>query len=149
MRRYGKVIIASVIAVILSGIGSYVLANKNFNKVANESSKIKELTQILKKDDIKDKDTRETFKEMHEMANTKIVAEDGLIWGEIQPTEEEINSLIKKVTNSNYEDKDKLLEILNRWKSGDFSKCVDDHNFLWKKLGGQVGKASKLRAGVK
>jgi hypothetical protein len=149
LRRYVKAIIVSVIVVILSGIGSYVLANRNFNKVANESSKIKELTQILKKDDIKDKDTRETFKKMHEMANTKIVAEDGLIWGEIQPTEEEVSSLIQKVTNSNYEDKDKLLEILNRWKSGDFSNCVDEHNFMWKKLGGQVGKASKLREGVK
>ena len=149
MRKHGKILITSASVLILLGLASFILINRNFSKIDNKSNKVKELTQILKKEDIKDKKAKVVFQKMHEMANTKIVAEDGLVWGEIQPTEEEVNALMEDVSNSNYEDKEKLLEILNRWKSGDFSNCVEDHNFLWKKLGGQVGKASSLRVGVK
>lgn len=147
--KYGKSIIIITIAVILVGTGSFVFVNRNFDKISNKSNKSKELAQIFKKEEIKDKDTREVFKKMHEMANTKIIAQDGLIWGEVQPTEEEVNALIQKVSASSYEDKEQLLQILNKWKTGDFSNCVEEHNFLWKKLGGQVGKASALRNGVK
>lgn len=146
MRKRGKILIASALILVLIGLSSFILINKNFSKIDNKSNKVKELTQIFKKETIKDKKAKVVFQKMHEMANTKIVAEDGMIWGEIQPTEEEVKVLIEDVSNSNYEDKEKLLEILNRWKSNDFSKCVEEHNFLWKKLGGEVGKASSLRA---
>lgn len=144
MKKYAKILVA-VSLMLLVGTGSFIWVNGNFNNIINKSSEKKELSQIFKKEEIKDKKAKIVFQKMHEMANTKIVAVDGLVWGEMEPTEESVNELIKEVSSSNYEDKEQLLQILNRWKNGDFSNCVDDHNFLWKKLGGQVGKASKLR----
>lgn len=80
---------------------------------------------------------------MHKMANTKIEAD--AIWGKMEITADKLDSLIKVVEKQNWSDKDKLLTILNRWKSGNFSKCVDEHNYLWGKLGGTMGKAQRLK----
>lgn len=88
------------------------------------------------------------YDEMHKMANTKIDAEDGKIWGRLEITEERVDALIKKVEGSDFDDKGTLLEILKRWKKQDFSNCVQDHNYVWNQLGGTVGKACSLRQGV-
>ncbi|MDW8802528.1 DUF6241 domain-containing protein [Clostridium sp. A1-XYC3] len=150
MKKNSKLLIGLFIGImVLSGVIGFAAINKGFSKDSNTSENIDKITKVFKKDEIKDKKTLEAYQKVHEMANTKIIAEDGLIWGEIEPTTEKIDLLIKEVCSSNYEDKDKLLQILNRWKSGDFSNCVEEHNFVWKKLGGEVGKASKLREGVK
>ncbi|MCX7950492.1 MAG: DUF6241 domain-containing protein [Clostridiales bacterium] len=84
---------------------------------------------------------------MHRMANTKIEAIDGQVWGEIEITPELCSELIEKVNQSNFDisEKQKLIEILTRWKNGDFSKCVDEHNYVWKKLGGTIGRAIRLK----
>lgn len=89
----------------------------------------------------------EIYDTMHKMANTKIEAVDGEVWGEIQITVERCDILIDKVNQSNLksEEKNRLLEILNRWKNGDFSNCVEEHNYVWKKLGGTVGRAKSLK----
>lgn len=149
MKKYAKVFVTTLIVLILTGIGSFMWANGKLNNIFDKSNEKKEITQIFKKEEIKDKKAKVVFQKMHEMANTKIVAVDGLVWGEMEPTEESVNALIQEVSSSNYENKEQLLQILSRWKNGDFSNCVDDHNFLWKKLGGQVGKASKLKAEAK
>lgn len=84
---------------------------------------------------------------MHRMANTKIEAIDGQVWGEIEITPELCNELIEKVNKSGFDDseKQKLIGILTRWKNGDFSNCVEEHNYVWKKLGGSVGRAIRLK----
>lgn len=80
---------------------------------------------------------------MHKMANTKVVAEH--IWGEIPITDETIKALKSEIESSSFADKSTLLEILERWSNNDFSKAVEDHNYVWEQLGGTVGKATALR----
>lgn len=66
--------------------------------------------------------------------------------GTIEITDERIDKLIANVNNCSgfdYATKNMLLEILYRWKDGDFSQIVEDHNFIWERLGGTVGKAVK------
>ncbi|MFD3155918.1 DUF6241 domain-containing protein [Haloimpatiens sp. FM7330] len=76
---------------------------------------------------------------MHKMANTKVIADKK--WGFVKITKERIKNLKTIVSESNYKEKEKLLEILNKWEEGNFSEADKDHNFLWDKLGGTVGKA--------
>jgi len=85
------------------------------------------------------------YNTMHKMINTKIVAQDGKIWGEIEITTDRCNKLIKEVTNSGYPDKVTLLQILSRWKDKDFFSGVDEHNYLWEGLNGTIGKAKSLK----
>ena len=82
---------------------------------------------------------------MHGMINTKINAADGNTWGMIEITTEDCNKLIEVVNTNNYEDKEKLLGFLNSWKNKDFSNGVEQHNYIWEKLGGVEGKAISLK----
>jgi len=82
---------------------------------------------------------------MHRMANSKIVAEDGEVWGILEPEWKRINALKIYIESENYKDKKKLQDILERWSKNDFSNAVEEHNYLWKQLGGTVGKANKLK----
>ena len=86
--------------------------------------------------------------EMHEMINSKIVAIDDKIWGEITITPEVCEKLIVKIKSSDYDDKEMLLGFLNNWKKGSFKNGVSEHNYLWNKLNGDIGKAIALRSGV-
>lgn len=83
---------------------------------------------------------------MHHMANTKIVAD--AIRGEVPITPEKVEEVLEMVNKYEYTDKAKLLSILKNWKNGDFSNCVEEHNYLWEQLGGTIGKAARLRIGV-
>lgn len=86
---------------------------------------------------------KEMWDTLHKMANTKIVADQ--IWGETEITPERVDRLLEEVEQSAYPDKIRLLDMLNRWKDGDFSQAVEEHNYLWEKLDGTVGKATGLR----
>lgn len=150
LKRRSKLLAAAFIGImIISVLIGFTVVNKGFGKDVRDIESVDKFTKIFNKEKIKDKKRLEIYKKIHEMANTKIVAADGLIWGEIEPTEGQIDLLIKEISSSNYDDKEKLLQILHNWKNGDFSNCVKEHNFVWKKLGGDVGKASKLRDEVK
>lgn len=81
---------------------------------------------------------------MHEMANTKIVAEDGMIWG-LQPMTKDRIIAVRTALKKNDPSHKRLFEILDRWENKDFSQGVEDHNYLWKLLDGNVGKAVRLR----
>ena len=82
---------------------------------------------------------------MHRMANSMIIAVDGEVWGLLEPESKRINALKMYIESENYKDKKKLLDILERWGKSDFSNAVEEHNYLWRKLGGTVGKANKLK----
>jgi len=146
LKKNIRIVIGLFIGIVsLSGVVGFAAVNKGIK--ANEQ--VTKVTQIFEKEEIKDEKRLELYKKIHEMANTKIKAEDGLIWGEDEPTVEKIDVIIEEISRTNYEDKDKLISILNRWKNGDFSNCVEEHNYVWKKLDGQVGKASSLRENSK
>lgn len=82
---------------------------------------------------------------LHRMSNTKIIAEDNQIWGQISMEPEYIASLKNLIEKIDYKDKDYMLEVLTRWENNDFSHAVEEHNYFWKKLGGTVGRATSLK----
>lgn len=55
---------------------------------------------------------------------------------------EENKSEINKVDKS---EKEVFLNILDTWKHKDFSNGVQAHNYAWKRLNGQIGRAKELR----
>ncbi len=92
--------------------------------------------------------------DVHEMSNTIIKAVDGKRWGLIKITEELCNKLILELASVEkhgeaYAGTDRLMEILWRWKEGDYSEGVEDHNYVWRILGGTVGKAYDLQDDIK
>lgn len=96
----------------------------------------------------RDKETA-VYSEMHRMINTKIIAEDGQVWGREEITPERCDELIAVVTKGNLKDKETLLGFLARWKLGDFSESASEHNYIWNVLGGTTGKAKPAEALVK
>lgn len=75
---------------------------------------------------------------LQQMAHQKIIAE--LKEGSIMITPERINILLQMVEDNkdNYERYEMYLDILKRWKKGDFSTVDDDHNVLMRKQGGKL-----------
>lgn len=80
------------------------------------------------------------YEEIHEMANSIVIADD--IWAEKPITKAGISRLIKTVKGSTYENKSPLLDILGRWNAGQFDVAEYDHNYIWTELGGNVGEAT-------
>ncbi|MEK3889622.1 DUF6241 domain-containing protein [Bacillus sp. FSL K6-3431] len=76
---------------------------------------------------------------MHKMTHQKIKAEDK--WGAVPMIKSSIEGIYDIVSQSDFEEKLALMEIVTRWKEGDFSKVDDDHNFFWGIQGGTLGKA--------
>lgn len=79
---------------------------------------------------------------LHRMTNTKIIAEDNKIIGEIEITPKKIKDVREIVQKSTFTDKNYLLEVLDRWEKGNFNQVVEEHNYFWDKLDGNEGKAS-------
>jgi hypothetical protein len=154
MKKYGKWSIFVLIGIFVLGIFVFLymrLFGENDKVTSQQLTPEQKLivdTEFNTPEEIKleDIDTREEiYVMMHEMANTKIIAVDGMIWG-LQPmTKNRIVALQKAAKDLGIED-ERIYEILDRWKNQDFSQCVDDHNYVWKKyLNGEVGKAKALR----
>lgn len=76
---------------------------------------------------------------MHKMTHQKVKAKEK--WGSIPMTPDTINQVYDIVKNSEFEQKDDLLAILDKWKKGTFSEVDDDHNYFWTYQGGTIGKA--------
>ena len=60
------------------------------------------------------------YTHIHNMANTMVIADEA--WAEEPSTKEAIAKLTATVNASNWEDKQDLFNILNRWSAGDF--CI-------------------------
>ena len=144
------------LVLVIIGAGSYFITEQKLSKVQSpkvvQASPIKKAVVnkevVIKQNDTNRKISSEelvVYNKMHKMINTKIVAEDGKIWGQVDITQEKCQALIKEVTKSGYSDKDTLLQFLNRWKDNDFNSGVDEHNYLWDGLNGTIGKAESLK----
>lgn len=86
--------------------------------------------------------------DMHCMTNTLIEAADGEKWGAKEMNMENIIDLKNRINKINMLEKDKLFAILQKWENNDFSNIVNDHNYVWLRLGGSVGKASKPNSNI-
>jgi hypothetical protein len=85
------------------------------------------------------------YNTIHQMANTKIIAEDGRLWGLKAMTKVRVENVQNALKNLGIKD-EQIIQIVDRWAKQDFSKCVDDHNYVWSTyLNGTIGKAIKLR----
>ncbi|MBU3097985.1 MULTISPECIES: DUF6241 domain-containing protein [Clostridium] len=148
----GSILLVSIII----GIGGFYISQHKLNK--QNSPKIVQAVQIKQQLETKQvviKQNHNTqnisdkelvlYNTMHKMINTKIVAEDGKIWGEVEITDAKCDQLINDVSKSGYPDKVVLLEFLTRWKNKDFKNGVGEHNYLWDGLNGTIGKAKSLR----
>ncbi|MBO0959880.1 hypothetical protein J1P26_09095 [Neobacillus sp. MM2021_6] len=76
---------------------------------------------------------------MHKMTHQKVRAEKKL--GAIPMVEDTVNQVVEVVSSSNFVNKEKMLEIAENWKKGQFNYIAADHNFLWKQQEGSVGRA--------
>jgi Na+-transporting methylmalonyl-CoA/oxaloacetate decarboxylase gamma subunit len=76
---------------------------------------------------------------MHKMTHQKVRAEEKI--GAIPMVDDTINQVHDIVSNSVFKNKEKMLEIVKKWKNGRFDTINLDHNFFWELQGGTVGKA--------
>ncbi|WP_298844862.1 DUF6241 domain-containing protein [Clostridium sp.] len=155
--RHMWLTIGSVLLVIvITGTGGYYISQNKLNKQGSPKSvqavqikaQLDSKAVVIKQNHSTQKISDEelvVYNTMHKMINTKIVAEDGKIWGEVEITQDKCNRLINDISKSGYLDKVELLQFLNRWKNKDFKNGVGEHNYLWDGLDGTLGKAKSLR----
>lgn len=130
------IMIMNIILIIPAAwiIGNYI-ANKEFgetNKAAKSTlAQIESIESVSqKKQVVKDYDF------VHQMSNNLIIAEDDKIRGYQSVTLENIDLAIEMLSEDPF-----IVEELNKWKSGDFKNAVEVHNYCWRILGGNEGKA--------
>ncbi|MGP4040403.1 DUF6241 domain-containing protein [Gracilibacillus sp. D59] len=91
----------------------------------------------------KDEITEKMFKKyLNYMAHQKVYAEQ--MWGFYEITPERIDFLLEVLEIKTYEQEEVYKDILTRWKQGEFSQAVEDHNKVWKLQDGNVGRATRL-----
>lgn len=87
---------------------------------------------------------------LHSMSHQKVRAEEK--WGQLQITQERVERLLEVAklneNNEEYKHGKSYVAILERWATGDFSKSVHAHNFIWELQGGTVGEAIGLMSPV-
>jgi hypothetical protein len=85
----------------------------------------------------------------HHMANSLIIAEDGKIWGQEEVTAEKSQLIVEILERYQKQFSGvefiRLTEIHKRWVEGDYSYAVEDHNYVWLILKGEVGRANEIR----
>lgn len=159
-----KILIYAVLTVIVLGVGlfgyNYYMNYKAGKFQAEKNQKeIEAMVENINKE--KDADSNDEDKEtlkpsdyypiqkiydiMHRMANTKIIAEDNKVWGELPIDESSLRDLRELISEIDYEDREYLLNVISRWEEGDFSEADDEHNYFWTKLGGTVGRAIDVK----
>lgn len=79
---------------------------------------------------------------VHDMTHQKIYANDK--WGALEANEENITMMLSLLDENDYEDEDYYLEVLTKWKEGNFSNAVEVHNKIWRAQDGSIGKAKRL-----
>lgn len=136
-KKLGKIIaIINIILLIpVVGILSYYFTTRELgetNKAAKET-----LSTIETIEDAKEKEQLvRDYDFVHQMSNNLIVAEDGKVRGHQDITLENIELAIEMLEKDTF-----VVEELNKWKAGDFENAVEVHNYCWRILGGEEGKA--------
>lgn len=142
-----NIIIALIVTIVVSfplGFLLYEYSNRESENIMNVSVKGQKISSVdnneekveVKKIDNLDK----IYDEVHRMSNSLIIAEDNQIWGEDKITRKRIDEVLKFVEGID----DFLAVEIKKWDKLDFNNAVEVHNYVWKKLGGNVGKAIDL-----
>ncbi len=130
-----------IILVIFLVIVAIFLSNSVVNKEKNEDKNSeKHTTKKLNPfgTTFEKVDTEEiNFLEyIHWMSHQKVKAEDK--WGFYEITNERIDWLLSALEETEHQIVyyAQYKDILMKWKNLDYSTIVEDHNFVWEKLGG-------------
>lgn len=142
-------VLAVLAGLLYGGLKLYKIKMANqYTNGAMESAEGKKLDYLVEEDpngtntdDIMyaDFNEDEVITTMHKMTHQKVVSSKK--WGAVEMTSARVNQLYIIVVNSDFENKEGLLYILQKWQDKDFSLVDDDHNYLWKLHGGNVGEA--------
>ncbi|MBT2658597.1 hypothetical protein J7E81_25835 [Bacillus sp. ISL-18] len=79
---------------------------------------------------------------LHRMTHQKVAADEKD--GATEMTPERIDELLKTLDETDYDNKDVYLEILNEWDKGKFENAVEAHNEILSLQGGTIGVATRL-----
>lgn len=144
-----NIIIAVIVTILVSFPLGFLLYE--YNSREDEIENIKNISVKSQKISISDNGGKEIdskkvdniekiYDEIHKMSNSLIIAEDNQIWGEEKITRKRINEILEFVEGTD----DFLTTEIKKWDKLDFNNAVKVHNYVWKKLGGNVGKAVDL-----
>lgn len=138
------VLIISLSTILVLWSNGYEIVNFAFNKVSeiNENKKLAKENEVTENENIAvvPMDLTQCYQKVHHMANTIIIADDGQIWGQNEITREAVTQMVNELKGQD----DYLSDQLKKWLELDFSNGVEVHNYVWNKLGGNVGKAKAL-----
>lgn len=138
------VLIISLSTILILWSNGYEIINFAFDKVSeiSEEKNPESKNEVVESENIAATaiDLNQCYQIVHHMANTIIIADDGQIWGQSEITKESVTQMVNELK---YRD-EYLSDELNKWLELDFSNGVEVHNYVWKKLDGNVGKAKKL-----
>lgn len=143
------VLIISLSTILVLWSNGYEIVNFAFNKVSeiNENKNSKKENTVIENEVIENAnsavshmDLTQCYDIVHHMANTIIIADDGQIWGQNEITREAVTQMVNELKGQD----DYLSDQLKKWLELDFSNGVEVHNYVWNKLGGNVGKAKAL-----
>lgn len=136
-------VIGILVGMIFGGMKLYEYGHPK----ENESSEQAENNDITDGENVEEEkvevsaaDLEKMYDYVHFMANTIIIPEDGKIRGVKDITNDTIAealSLVKGVDEYLYTE-------ISKWKDCKFDNAVEVHNYVWKKLGGNEGKAGSL-----
>ncbi|MGD6901568.1 DUF6241 domain-containing protein [Bacillus infantis] len=85
---------------------------------------------------------KEVMDTMHFMTHQKVIAEKKA--GAVEMSKENVEKLFSILQSSDFERKERLLEIAAKWRGEEFTGIIEDHNYFWELEGGQVGKAYRV-----
>ena len=138
------VLIISLSTILVLWSNGYEIVNFAFNKVSeiNENKKLAKENEVTENENIAvvPMDLTQCYQKVHHMANTIIIADDGQVWGQSEITRGAVTQMINELKGQD----DYLSDELKKWLELDFSNGVEVHNYVWNKLGGNVGKAKAL-----
>ncbi|WP_223700437.1 DUF6241 domain-containing protein [Sutcliffiella deserti] len=77
---------------------------------------------------------------IHWMSHQKVKADEK--WTHYKLTPERVEWLLAEVKVRDYNHEDIYLEILSKWKKGNFDRADQDHNRIWSLQKGTIGKAT-------
>lgn len=144
-----NIIIALIVTIVVSlPLGfllyKYEIRENEKDNIQNVSVKGQKINTLESNDGEVDSkninNIEKIYDEVHKMANSLIIAEDNQIWGEEKITRKRIKELLESVDGV-----DGFLTVeIEKWDKLDFNNAVEVHNYVWKKLGGTIGKAIDL-----
>lgn len=82
----------------------------------------------------------DVYEDVHHMANTIIIPEDGKIIGYKDINRSSVKAAMEKLKGND----DYLYGELEKWLKLDFSNCVEVHNYVWDKFNGTIGRAESI-----